>query len=125
VTSVGANGQGLGFAGLSGLAVVLGTDQVPGAPSANFVGISTGATSGTLNFVATAALPASLRAGTHVVTVFLRNGTLTVSIDGSVVLTNTVSVPATARVAFTGSTRNLTDLHIVRDGALSSVGWGS
>jgi hypothetical protein len=125
VTSVGANGQGLGFAGLSGLAVVLGTDQVPGAPSANFVGISTGATSGTLNFVATAALPASLRAGTHVVTVFLRNGTLTVSIDGSVVLTKTVSVSATARVAFTGSTRNLTDLHIVRDGALSSVGWGS
>jgi hypothetical protein len=125
VTSVGANGQGFGFAGLPGLAVVLGTaGQVPGAPSANFVGISTGATSGVLNFAATAALPGSLRSGTHVVTVFLRAGTLTVSIDGSVALTHAVSVPPTALVAFTGSTRDVTDLHIVRDGALSSAGWG-
>jgi hypothetical protein len=124
VTSVGANGQGFGFAGLSGLAVVLGTGQVPGAPSANFVGISAGTTNGALNFLATAALPGSLRSGTHVVTVFLRGGTLTVSIDGSVVLSHAVSVSPTARVAFTGSTRDVTDLHIVRDGALSAGAWG-
>jgi Bacterial lectin len=121
-TSVGSNGQGFGFAGLGGLAVVLGTYQVPGAPSADFAGIETGTAGGTPSFVATADLTGSvnLRAGTHMVTVSLQAGTLTVSIDGSTVLTQAVTVPSSAYVAFTGSTGKLTDRHLVQDAAISA-----
>jgi hypothetical protein len=121
VTSVGANGSGFGFAGLNGLAVVLGTDQVTGAPSADFVGIETGTTGGTPSFVATKDLTGAinLRSGTHMVTVALTAGTLSVAIDGTTVLTHTVTVPSSAYVAFTGSTGALTDRHLVQNAAIS------
>ncbi len=121
-TSVGRIGQGLGFAGLGGLAVVLGTQQIPGAPSGDFAGIETGAAGGVPSFVATADLTSTvnLRAGTHTVTVSLTAGTLTVTIDGSLVLTQAVTVPPSAYAAFTGSTGSLTDLHLVQDAAISA-----
>jgi hypothetical protein len=120
-TSVGENGQGFGFGGLGGLAVVLGTYQVPGAPSADFVGIESGTAGGTPSFVATADLTGAvnLRAGTHTVIVSLQAGTLIVTIDGSVVLTQAVTVPSSAFVAFTGSTGMLTDQHLVQNAAIS------
>jgi HYDIN/CFA65/VesB family protein len=121
-SSVGGSGQGLGFAGLNGLAVVLGTQQGTGAPSANFVGIEKGTAGGTPSFVATKALPApDLRAGTHTVTVTLKSGTLTVTIDGSPVLTHAVTVPSSAFVAYTGGTGTLTDQHLVQDAAISAA----
>lgn len=121
-TSVGANGQGLGFAGLNGLAVVLGTQQISGAPSADFAGIETGTAGRAPSFVATKDLTGAinLRAGTHTVTVSLNAGTLTVTIDGSTVLTQAVTVPSAAYVAFTGSTGSLTDRHLVQDAAISA-----
>jgi Abnormal spindle-like microcephaly-assoc'd, ASPM-SPD-2-Hydin/PQQ-like domain len=118
--SVGTNGQGFGFAGLNGLAVVLGTYEVSGAPSGDFVGIEGSTGGGDPSFLATADLSGkvNLRAGTHTVTVSLSAGTLTVTIDGSRVLTQTVTVPSSAYVAFTGSTGTLTDQHLVQDAAI-------
>jgi hypothetical protein len=120
VTSVGANGEGLGFAGLNGLAVVLGTQQVPGAPSADFAGIETGTAGGAPSFVATRDLTGSvsLRSGTHTVTVTLKAGKLVVTIDGAAVLTQAVTLPSSAYVAFTGSTGSMTDRHLVQDAAI-------
>jgi hypothetical protein len=122
-TAVGQNGQGFGFAGLHGLAVVLGTYKVPGAPSADFAAIETSTAGGAPSFLATKDLTGAvnLRAGTHTVTVILRAGTLTVSIDGSPVLTQAVAVPSSAYPAFTGSTGSLTDRHLVQDAAISAA----
>jgi hypothetical protein len=124
-TSLGANGTGLGFAGLSGLAVVLGTQQLAGAPSADFAGIETATSGGAPAWLATADLsslpsPVNLRSGTHLVTVTVASGTVTVTIDGTVVLTQAATVPSTAYVAFTGSTGSVTDRHYVRDAAISA-----
>jgi len=119
-TSVGGKGPGLGFAGLTGVAVVLGTQQVSGAPSADFAGIETG-TGGSTSFVATKALTTNLRAGTHRITVSLKAGTLTVTIDGSLVLTHAVTVSSAAYVAFTGGTGSLTDRHLVQNAAISAA----
>jgi hypothetical protein len=119
-TSVGTNGQGLGFAGLHGLAVVLGTQQVPGAPSADFAGIETGTAGGAPSFVATKDLTGSvsLRAGTHTVTVSVKAGKLVLTIDGVAVLTQAVTLAPSAYVAFTGSTGGMTDQHLVQDAAI-------
>lgn len=40
-TAVGAVGSGLGWWGISGIAVALDTHQTTGAPSNNFVGVAT------------------------------------------------------------------------------------
>jgi hypothetical protein len=124
-TSLGASGTGLGFAGLSGLAVVLGTQQLAGAPSDDFVGIETATAGGTPAWAATADLsslasPINLRSGTHMVTVTVASGTVTVTIDGKVVLTQATTVPSTAYVAFTASTGTVTDRHYVRNAAISA-----
>jgi hypothetical protein len=122
-TAVGANGQGLGFADLTGLAVVFVTHHEPGAPSADFAGIERGIPGSGPSFVATKDLTGTtnLRAGTHTVTVSLKAGTLTVTIDGSPVLTHSVTVPPSAYVAFTGGTGSLTDQHVVQDAAISAA----
>ncbi len=122
-TSVGSNGKGFGFAGLAGLAVVLGTYRVPGAPSADFAGIETGTAGHVPSLVVAKDLTGivNLRAGSHTVTVSLKAGTLTVIIDGSLVLTQAVTVPPSAYVAFTGSTGLLTDWHLVRDAAICAA----
>ncbi len=119
-TAVGRDGQGLGFAGLNGVAVVLGTQQIAGAPSADFAGIETGTAGGDPSLVATADLTSavSLRSGTHTVTVSVRAGKLVVAIDGSTVLTQAVTLPSSAYVAFTGSTGSMTDQHLVQDAAI-------
>jgi hypothetical protein len=121
-TAVGPSGQGLGVAGLKGVAVVLGTTPVPGTPAGDWVGISTGSANGRPTFIATKAL-AALRTGSHRVTVSLSNGTLTVKIDGTTVLTHAVSAPAKALLAYTASTGSSTDMHIVRNAAIASPGF--
>lgn len=121
MTSVGS-GQGFGFAGLSGLAVVLGTQKIAGAPSADFAGIEKGTAGGAASLLAAKSLTSALRTGTHTVTVSLQAGTLTVTIDASVVLSHSVKtlVSSSALVAFTGGTGTLTDRHLVQDAAISA-----
>ncbi|WP_051809027.1 lectin-like domain-containing protein [Actinoplanes subtropicus] len=121
--SLGGGGGGLGFAGLPGVAIALDTYGNGADPSNNFLGISTGATGGALTYIATTTNIPNLRSGPHGVTVTVSGTTITVFLDGAQRLS--VDVPGLAPAvlpAFTGGTGTATDLHAVRDVAISSGG---
>ncbi len=121
-TALGSAGGGEGFAGVKGIAVSLDTYQNSVNPSGNFVGIATGQgpTAGTLQYVTTNSSIASLRSTVHhfVVTTFSTG--LTVTMDGSQVLTYATSLPASVLVGFTGGTGGLTDIHAVKNVSITS-----
>ena len=121
-TALGSAGGGEGFAGVKGIAVSLDTYQNSVNPSGNFVGIATGQgpTAGTLQYVTTNSSIASLRSTVHhfVVTTFSTG--LTVTMDGSQVLTYATSLPASVLVGFTGGTGGLTDVHTVKNVSITS-----
>ncbi|HET9168584.1 MAG TPA: choice-of-anchor D domain-containing protein [Actinospica sp.] len=120
--SIGGSAGGMGFSGLSGVAVVLSTYQQAGAPSANFVGVATGGSGGTLTYLATSTNIGALRTGTHTVTVTVSGSTLNVSVDGTLVLSPTVTLPTNVLPAFTGATGGTTDNHIVSGVSISANG---
>lgn len=120
--SVGVGGGGLGFSGLPGVAVTLDTYKNGNDPSNNFIGLTTGAVNGALTYVATATNVPNLRSGSHAVVVGVSGTSVTVSIDGSQVITATVKVPASILPAFTGSTGGMTDQHLVRSVSINSGG---
>ena len=128
-TSVGGTGADLGFGGLTGIAVTLVTHQDTGYPAGNFIGISTGLKSpGQLRLQSFAQGIARLRDGTHTVgiKVVRSNGTnvLVVTLDGEQVLQLAEPLLAkwgTTRLAFTAGTGALTDVHTVRDAAISTA----
>ena len=121
-TSIGGAGGGMGFSGLSGVAVVLSTYQQTGAPSNNFVGIATGGSGGTLTYLATSTNIGALRTGTHTVTVQQTGNQLDVSVDGTLVLSPTVTLPANVLPAFTAGNGSLDDNHIVSGVAITANG---
>jgi hypothetical protein len=121
-TSIGGSSGGMGFSGLSGVAVVLSTYQQTGAPSNNFVGIATGGSGGTLTYLATSTSIGALRTGTHTVTVQVSGSQLDVSVDGTLVLSPTVTLPANVLPAFTGATGSTTDNHIVSGVSITAGG---
>jgi hypothetical protein len=86
------------------------------------MGIATGqgATAGTLAYVTTNSSIASLRNTVHhfVVTTFSTG--LTVTMDGSQVLTYATSLPPSVLVGFTGGTGGLTDIHAVQNVSITS-----
>jgi outer membrane protein assembly factor BamB len=113
--AAGEGGAALGFKDLPGVGVCLQTVKTSGAPSGNFVGISTGGTSGRLVYLAAAKAIAALRAGTHLVNVKVSTpGHLVVTVDGKKILSTAVKIPATAYAGFSGATGSLTDIHLVR-----------
>lgn len=128
-SALGKDGALLGFGGLHGIAVVLGTHQDPGFPSANFIGIATG-TTGTgasahlsLHYTVTA-IP-NLRSGTHLIGIALSGTgstrTLTAGIDGRQYIKATLTIPATVLPLFTAGTGATTaEAHVVSSVALSS-----
>ncbi|HEV7897610.1 MAG TPA: choice-of-anchor D domain-containing protein [Planosporangium sp.] len=118
--SLGSGGGGLGFDGLPGVAVTLDTFQAGNDPSSNFVGLSTGASNGALTYVATATNIPDLRAGAHTVQVDSAGGTVTVSIDGTQVISAAVDVPASVLPAFTGGTGGRNDQHAVSNVSVTS-----
>ncbi len=118
-TAHGSGGSGLGYAGLSGVAVVFDTHQVRGYPSSNFAAIATGASRGVLRLASSVSEIGALRAGTHSVEVTVAGGVLTVYFDGAQILAQRVTLPRTVKLAFTGATGGLTDAHTVRDAAIS------
>jgi hypothetical protein len=120
-TALGSGGSGLGFAGLSGVAVAFDTHQVTGYPSGNFAGIATGASSGVLKFAQTVFEIPPLRTGTHNVQVAVGGGFITVYLDGAQILYAHVSLPPEVLLAFTGSTSGLNDVHAMRDAAISAT----
>ena len=119
--SLGGVGGLLGFGGISGLAVALDTHKNATDPSSNFVGISNGKskTSGALSWIATSTLVPSLRAASVHVDVFVTAPGLLVLVNGSVVLSTAVVVPANVLVGFSGATGSLTDGHTVSNVAVT------
>jgi hypothetical protein len=112
-TSLGDPGGGIGYEGLAGVAVCFITYAHPGYPSANFVGVATGGSAGTLTFAGTSTSIPPLRTGTHTVEVTVAAGNLVVKVDGTQALSVAVALPANALVGFSGGTGGLTDVHAV------------
>jgi outer membrane protein assembly factor BamB len=120
--SLGHRDWGLGYGGLSGVAVVLDTHQSTGDPSSNFIGIATGATSNSLIFAQTNSQIPNLRTGSHTVGVSVSGGTIKVTLDGTQYLSAAVNLPPQVLVGFTGSTGSLTDAHTVSNTAITAGG---
>jgi hypothetical protein len=122
-SALGTSGVGLGFAGISGVAVALDTHQSLGNPSANFVGVTDGPVPGQsppeLHWLATDTNVAPLRV-THSVTIVLDNGLLTVAVDGTPVMSQAVSVGPKVLVGFTASSGAQTDIHSVSNVSVSA-----
>jgi hypothetical protein len=128
-TSVGGDGASDGFAGLGGIAIGLDTDMAPDAgANSNYAYIATGTAGSTsLHLVQHAEAIPPLRPGPNSVTVHVmaRGGAdiITVWLDGEQILQQRVTaVPSTALLAFTGATGTRTDVHLVRDVAISAKG---
>lgn len=123
-TAAGGDAGDIGFGGLTGVSVALVTHQYFGYPSGNFAGLSAGTTGGgsRLAFQSVAAGIAPLRSGTHTVQVSITSGgVLIVTLDGQQILQRSEpGLPAKALLAFTGATGGITDIHTVRDVAISA-----
>jgi hypothetical protein len=112
-TAVGRNGAGLGFAGLTGIAVSFATYPQGGVNSHNFAGIETGTAAGATFQTWTTNLP-NLRTGTHVVRAAVSAGSLVVTIDGAPLFNTPVAgIPANAMIGFSGAAGGATDVHAV------------
>ena len=126
---LGVDGGGLGFSGNSGIAVALDTYQNSQNPSANFVGVATGAgpQPDTLTWGATSTAVATLHDSSspiHVVVTTTTTG-VTVSVNGTQVLSWTGTVPTSAYLTFTGGDGGLTDLHAVENVTITTGGTSS
>jgi hypothetical protein len=120
---VGVRGGGLGFSGISGLAVALVEYRNAANPSNNFVGITDGPQAGStdlMRWLGTANLTPRLQNQTNHVRVTTAGGVLTVSVNGTQVLSRAVTLPASAYVGFTAGDGTLTNRH-----AVSNVVFGS
>jgi len=112
-TALGEPGGGLGFSGISGIALAFDTYKNSANPSNNFVGVSDGAGSaaGTLHWLGTSTAIPALRTATRHVKVEALNGTLTLWVEGAKVGSLSVTLPPEVYLGFTGSTGELTDVH--------------
>lgn len=121
----GSIGEGLGFAGIPGVAVTLDTFQNTGSsdPNNNFVSVATTSPSGGhLNYAATSTDIGDLRTGTHHVDVVVNGGKVYVSIDGTNVVVSTPStLTPNVKVGFTAGTGGLADNHKVSNVAITST----
>ncbi|HKO34426.1 MAG TPA: hypothetical protein VJY85_11835, partial [Candidatus Limnocylindria bacterium] len=113
--ALGAAGSGLGYGGLSGVAVTLDTyDSGAGDPSDNFVGIATGGSTAALTYLATStAIPTLEGAGPVPVEVEVVAGRLVVRVAGSQVLDTAVSLPGQVLLGFGAGTGGLDNRHLV------------
>jgi hypothetical protein len=124
-TSLGYRGGGLGFSGIPGLAVALDEFKNAVNPSNNFVGVSDGPTASgpdTLHWLGTATLLAALQEATHHVTVTTTSTSVTVAIDGTTVLTQPATLPASAYLGFSAGTGGLTNRHAVASVLVTATG---
>ena len=127
-TSIGADGDSDGFAGLGGIAIGLDTDAAPNVgANSNYAYIATGTVGQSdITLVQQAEAIPPLRAGPDLVTVQIMPGSgadiVTVWLDGEQIMQQSVTgVPPTALLAFTGGTGTRTDVHLVRDVAISAT----
>jgi len=108
-TALGGTGSGLGFAGISGVAVALDTyptDQI---------GVVQSQSDGSTEWLSEAPSPVPLRQGTHQIGVTLSEGQLSVSVDGTPVTSAAVSLTPQVLVGFTAGDGALNDRHAVEN----------
>ncbi len=111
-TALGEQGGGLGFAGISGIAVAFDTYKNSVNPSSNFAGITDGsAGAGLLHWLATSTAIPALRTATRHVKIETLNGTVNVSVEGTKYLSTAVTLPEKVYVGFTGGTGGSNDIH--------------
>lgn len=116
-TSLGGGGGSLGFGGIPGAAVALGSFPNGTQTSGNFIGISPGAQPGawqTLSWLSAAPLPSPLQNTTRRVRVTIADGTLTATVDGATV-SQSVALSGRVLLGFSAATGGLTNRHEVRD----------
>ena len=126
-TSLGVGGGGLGFSGIPGTAVALDEYKNNVNPSANFTGISDGpiaTATNELHWLATANLAAALQGATHHIKVTTAGGTLSVAVDGTAVLSQTVTLPPSAFLGFSAGTGGATNRHAISHLVVGSSGEG-
>jgi hypothetical protein len=115
-TALGNNGGGEGFAGIDGFAVSFDTWKNTGDPSNNFVGIAaTNSRQQKLNYVATNTAVPPLRNKVHHVTVTTNATGITVSMDGSQLLSYATTLPSQLLLGFTAATGGFNDVHQVQN----------
>ncbi|MFJ8106191.1 choice-of-anchor D domain-containing protein [Streptomyces sp. NPDC096132] len=123
-SALGGAGGGLGWSGMPGVAVTVDTYRNGSDPAANFVGVALTGSGTSITYAATTTAVPDLRAGPHAVALSVSGRTITVSMDGAQLLRTTVpSLPPTAFVAFTGGTGSRTDIHTVRDVAVTAASY--
>jgi hypothetical protein len=120
-TALGTNGGGEGFAGIHGLAVSLDTWQNGADPSGNFVGIATAtARQQSLAYATTnSSIPPLINIVHHFVVTTLPTG-ITVSMDGTQVLSYTTALPPYVLLGFTGATGGFNDIHQIQNVAITA-----
>ncbi|MBA3808417.1 MAG: hypothetical protein H0X28_08495, partial [Solirubrobacterales bacterium] len=114
--SLGTSGGGLGFSGTPGIAVALDEYKNAVNPSNNFTGVADGPVTGhtdMLHWLGTANLLAPLQGATHHITVTTSATTLTVAVDGAQVLSQPVTLPASAYLGFSAGTGGSTNRHAI------------
>lgn len=120
----GGNGGGLGYVGLTGIAVAMDTFQNTYDPSSNFIGIANGGTGSDVNYVATNTSVPSLRT-THTYDITYNSGVLVVKIDNVQYLSQAIAVPARFIPAFTAGTGGSSDEHSVTNVVMTYKGGGA
>jgi len=120
-TALGDNGGGEGFSGIHGIAVSFDTWQNTNDPSSNFVGIATtNSAQQSLNYVKTNASVPYLRNTVHHVVVTTNATGITVTMDGTQVLSYATTVPAQVLVGFTAATGGFNDIQRVQNVSITT-----
>ena len=113
---LGGYGDGIGYVGDTGIAVVVGEYWDLGTPGFQWVGVADGpnVATGGLNWLAPpVALAVSTQDTPNDVTVTLAAGTIHVWVDGRPVLTQAVSAPASFVIGFSAGTGDYDNVHRV------------
>ncbi len=112
-TALGENGSRLGFGDIPGVAVALATYPSATNTSANSIGVVNGVTAAGLRWKTIATSIPDLRTGSHLISVKVRSGRITVFVDGFATFGLAVTLPPRVYLGFTGATGGITDVHSV------------
>jgi hypothetical protein len=119
----GADGGGLGYSGLNGVAVTMDTWMNDADPSSNFMGIATSGTGSAITYAATNTSVPSLRT-THAYDIAYNAGQLVVKVDGVQYFNQTIALPAVIMPSFTAGTGGASDQHSVSNIVMTYEGGG-
>jgi hypothetical protein len=121
-TDFGDSGGGLGYSsapcctGIKGIAVALDTSMNANDPSANFLGVATGGQIDRITWAVTKTDVPTWFGAKHHIGVAIENGTLTISADGTELLTTnagTPTIPKQVLVGFTAANGSNKSRHLV------------